>query len=103
VGDLDRLLPLAIELERLPVDIFVAGGEALIQAAEQASDSIPTVAARCRRRHKRRRDVYSRRMRALGALVCRRGARTQREGALRGSVQCNRLSGCRRTTSLHPS
>ena len=42
-GDLDRLLPLAMELARLPVDIFVVGGEAPIRAARRASDSIPIV------------------------------------------------------------
>jgi putative tryptophan/tyrosine transport system substrate-binding protein len=42
-GRLDRLPALASELARLPVDIFVVGGDAPIRAAMQASDKIPVV------------------------------------------------------------
>jgi putative ABC transport system substrate-binding protein len=42
-GRLDRLPALAIELARLPVDMFVVGGDAPIRAAMQASDKIPIV------------------------------------------------------------
>jgi putative tryptophan/tyrosine transport system substrate-binding protein len=42
-GRLDRLPALASELARLPVDMFVVGGEAPIRAAMQASDKIPIV------------------------------------------------------------
>jgi putative tryptophan/tyrosine transport system substrate-binding protein len=42
-GQLDRLGNLASELTRLPVDMFVAGGDAPILAAMQASDTIPIV------------------------------------------------------------
>jgi putative ABC transport system substrate-binding protein len=42
-GRLDRLPALASELARLPVDMFVVGGEATIRAAMQASDKIPIV------------------------------------------------------------
>ena len=42
-GQLDRLSNLATELARLPVDMFVAGGDAPILAAMQASDTIPIV------------------------------------------------------------
>jgi putative ABC transport system substrate-binding protein len=42
-GQLDRLPALAAELARLQVDILVAGGEASIRAAKQASDKIPIV------------------------------------------------------------
>jgi ABC-type uncharacterized transport system substrate-binding protein len=42
-GRLDRLPALAIELARLPVDVFVVGGDAPIRAAMQASDKIPIV------------------------------------------------------------
>ena len=40
-GQLDRLSNLATELERLPVDMFVVGGDAPIIAAMRASDTIP--------------------------------------------------------------
>src|SRR5260370_34938109 len=40
-GQLDRLGNLASELARLPVDMFVVGGDAPILAAMQASDTIP--------------------------------------------------------------
>ena len=43
-GQLDRLSNLATELARLPVDMFVVGGEAPIRAAMQASDKIPMAA-----------------------------------------------------------
>jgi putative tryptophan/tyrosine transport system substrate-binding protein len=42
-GRLDRLPALATELARMPVDMFVVGGEAPIRAAMQASDKIPIV------------------------------------------------------------
>jgi ABC-type uncharacterized transport system substrate-binding protein len=42
-GRLDRLPALASELARLPVDIFVVGGDAPIRAAMQASDKISVV------------------------------------------------------------
>src|SRR5260370_33542424 len=42
-GRLDRLPALASELMRLPVDMFVVGGEATIRAAMLASDKIPIV------------------------------------------------------------
>ena len=42
-GYLDRLPALAAELLRLPIDIFVVGGEASIRAAKQATDKIPIV------------------------------------------------------------
>jgi putative ABC transport system substrate-binding protein len=42
-GQLDRLSNLATELERLPVDMFVVGGDAPIIAAMRASDTIPIV------------------------------------------------------------
>jgi putative tryptophan/tyrosine transport system substrate-binding protein len=42
-GDLARLPALAADLARLPVDILVAGGEATIRAAMQATDKIPIV------------------------------------------------------------
>jgi putative ABC transport system substrate-binding protein len=42
-GQLDRLGNLASELARLPVDMFVVGGDAPILAAMQASDTIPIV------------------------------------------------------------
>ena len=42
-GKIDRLPVLASELARLPVDVIVAGGEAPIKAAMQASDKIPIV------------------------------------------------------------
>ena len=42
-GRLDRLPGLAGELARLPVDIFVVGGEASIRAAMQATGTIPIV------------------------------------------------------------
>src|SRR6478672_1174502 len=42
-GQLERLGNLASELARLPVDMFVAGGDAPILAAMQASDTIPIV------------------------------------------------------------
>ena len=42
-GRLDRLPALASELARLPVDMFIVGGEATIRAAMQASDKIPIV------------------------------------------------------------
>ena len=41
----ERLPDLAAELVRLPVDILVAGGDATIQAAKQASETIPIVFA----------------------------------------------------------
>jgi len=40
-GQLDRLSNLATELARLPVDMFVVGGDAPIIAAMRASDTIP--------------------------------------------------------------
>jgi putative ABC transport system substrate-binding protein len=42
-GQLDRLGNLASELARLPVDMFVVGGDAPILAAMQASETIPIV------------------------------------------------------------
>jgi putative tryptophan/tyrosine transport system substrate-binding protein len=42
-GHLDRLPTLAAELAALPVDILVAGGEAPIRAAKQATDKLPIV------------------------------------------------------------
>jgi putative tryptophan/tyrosine transport system substrate-binding protein len=42
-GDLARLPALAAELARLPVDVLVAGGEAAIRAAMQATAKIPIV------------------------------------------------------------
>jgi putative tryptophan/tyrosine transport system substrate-binding protein len=42
-GQLDRLGNLATELARLPVDMFVVGGDAPIIAAMRASDTIPIV------------------------------------------------------------
>jgi putative ABC transport system substrate-binding protein len=42
-GRLDRLGDLARELARLPVDLFVVGGEASIRAAMQATDQIPII------------------------------------------------------------
>jgi putative ABC transport system substrate-binding protein len=42
-GQLERLGNLASELARLPVDMFVAGGDAPILAAMRASDTIPIV------------------------------------------------------------
>ena len=42
-GQLDRLSNLATELARLPVDMFVVGGDAPIIAAMRASDTIPIV------------------------------------------------------------
>ncbi len=42
-GKLDRLPSLAAELARLPVDVIVAGGEAPIKAAMQATHQIPIV------------------------------------------------------------
>jgi ABC-type uncharacterized transport system substrate-binding protein len=44
-GQLDRLPPQAVELVRIGVDIIVAGGEAPIRAAKQATDKIPIVMA----------------------------------------------------------
>jgi putative ABC transport system substrate-binding protein len=44
-GQLDRLPPQAVELVRAGVDIIVAGGEAPIRAARQATDRIPIVMA----------------------------------------------------------
>ena len=44
-GRSDRLPGLARELARLPVDMFVVGGEAAIRAAMQATDTIPIVMA----------------------------------------------------------
>jgi ABC-type uncharacterized transport system substrate-binding protein len=44
-GQLDRLSPQAVELVRAGVDIIVAGGEAPIRAARQATDRIPIVMA----------------------------------------------------------
>jgi putative ABC transport system substrate-binding protein len=42
-GQLERLGSLASELARLPVDMFVVGGDAPIVAAMRASDTIPIV------------------------------------------------------------
>jgi putative ABC transport system substrate-binding protein len=42
-GQLERLGNLASELARLPVDLFVVGGDAPILAAMRASDTIPIV------------------------------------------------------------
>ena len=42
-GQLEHLDNLASELARLPVDMFVAGGDAPILAAMRASDTIPIV------------------------------------------------------------
>jgi putative tryptophan/tyrosine transport system substrate-binding protein len=42
-GELERLDNLANELARLPVDMFVAGGDATILAAMRASNTIPIV------------------------------------------------------------
>jgi putative ABC transport system substrate-binding protein len=42
-GHLERLPALAADLARLPVDILVAGGEAPVRAAMQATDKIPIV------------------------------------------------------------
>jgi ABC-type uncharacterized transport system substrate-binding protein len=42
-GDLARLPALAADLAHLPVDILVAGGEAAIRAAMQATNKIPIV------------------------------------------------------------
>ncbi len=42
-GRLDRLLPLAAELVRLPVDVIVASGDASVRAARQATGTIPIV------------------------------------------------------------
>jgi putative ABC transport system substrate-binding protein len=44
-GQLDRLPPQAVELVRAGVDIIVAGGEAPIRAARQATDRTPIVMA----------------------------------------------------------
>jgi putative ABC transport system substrate-binding protein len=42
-GNLGRLPALAADLARVPVDIIVAGGEAPVRAAMQATDKIPIV------------------------------------------------------------
>ena len=42
-GNLERLPTLAADLARLPVSIIVAGGEAPVRAAMQATDKIPIV------------------------------------------------------------
>jgi putative ABC transport system substrate-binding protein len=42
-GYLDRLPALAAELVRLPIDVFVGGGEATVRAAKGATNRIPIV------------------------------------------------------------
>jgi putative ABC transport system substrate-binding protein len=42
-GRRDALVPLAIELAQLPVDVIIAGGTAAVQAAKQATTTIPIV------------------------------------------------------------
>jgi len=44
-GQRDAIIPLAADLARIPVDVIVAGGNAAVQAAKQASSSIPIVSA----------------------------------------------------------
>jgi putative ABC transport system substrate-binding protein len=44
-GQRDAVVPLAAELARIPVDVIVAGGNAAVQAAKQATSTIPIVIA----------------------------------------------------------